>query len=145
MERDITFTEENKASVRRFFDAFQTNDQVALKELLAPDLVAHLPGDPGPLNREAFLEVVGRWNAAFSDLRFTVEDQIAEGGTVATRATLRGVHSRADFAGVQPTGKQIEVNLVTIEHLAAGRIVERWVTLDILSLMQQLGAAPTHG
>ncbi len=30
---------QNKAIVRRFYEAFEANDQAALKEVLAPDLV----------------------------------------------------------------------------------------------------------
>jgi len=32
---------QNKAIARRFFDAFEANDQAALNEVLAPDLVAY--------------------------------------------------------------------------------------------------------
>ena len=49
-------SEQNKAIVRRFWAAFETNDQAALEELLAPDVVGHLPGAPGPQNREAMLQ-----------------------------------------------------------------------------------------
>jgi predicted ester cyclase len=41
----------------------------------------------------------------FPDLRFTVEDQIAEGEKVVARGTLRGTH-RGEFLGIAPTGKQ---------------------------------------
>jgi predicted ester cyclase len=136
--------EENKAIVRQFFEAFQANDQVALKELLAPDLAAYLPGSPDPLNREAHLEVVRRWNMAFSGLHFTIENQIAEGDLVATRTILRGVHDRGDFLNLSPTGKQIAISIFTMERIRDGKIVERRVNLDLLDLMQQLGVPLTR-
>lgn len=138
-------TEKNKAIVRQFFEAFQTNDQVALKELLAPDLVAYLPGSPDPLNREAHLDVIRRWDTAFSDLHFTIENQIAEGDMVATRTTLRGVHNRGDFLDLSPTGKQIAISVITMERIRDRKIVERRVILDLFDLMQQLGAPLIHG
>lgn len=138
-------TEENKAIVRRFFEAFAANDQATLKEVLAPDLVAYLPGDPDPLSREVHLDIIRRWNTAFRDLHFTIEEQIAEGDRVATRITLRGVHSRGDFLDLSPTGKQIAISVITIERITDGQIVERRVVFDLLSLMQQLGATSTPG
>lgn len=136
-------TEENKAIVRRFFKAFAANDQATLKEVLAPALVAYLPGVPDPLNLEAFLAVVGRWNMAFSDLDFAIEEQIAEGDKVAARLTVRGVHSRGDFLDVPPSGKHMAISIVTIERITSSQIVERRVIFDLLALMQQLGATPT--
>jgi ketosteroid isomerase-like protein len=44
--------EQNKAIVRRFWKVFEANDQAALEEVLAPDLVAQSPSAPGPQNRE---------------------------------------------------------------------------------------------
>jgi predicted ester cyclase len=138
-------TQESKALVRRFFEAFQNNDQAALKELLAPDVAAYLPGSPDPLSREVHLDVIAAWNMGFDDLHFSIEDQIAEGEMVATRTTLRGVHSRGRFLELVPTGKRIAIGVITMERIKGGKIVERRVVLDVLDLMQQLGAAPTPG
>jgi len=137
--------EENKAIVRRFFAAFQANEQATLRELLAPDLVAYLPGSPDPLSREEHLDIVRRWGGAFNDLHFTVENQVAEGDMVATRTTLRGVHSRGDFLEFAPSGRQITINVMTMERIEGGKIVERRVVLDALDLIQQLGASPPTG
>ncbi len=136
-------TEQNKAIVRRFFEAFEANDQAALKEVLAPDLVAYSHGAPGPQNRDAHLQGISGWNAAFSETRFTIEEQIAEGDKVATRATLRSVHSRGDFQGLPPTGRQVAVSGISIERIKDGKIVERRVQGDWLGMMQQLGLVPS--
>jgi steroid delta-isomerase-like uncharacterized protein len=135
-------TEQNKAVVRRFFEAFEADDQAALNELLAPDLVAYSHGGPGPQTREAHVQGIRMWNAAFSDTRFTIHEQIAEGDMVATRETMRSVHSRADFQGLPPTGKEITTSAVSIERIKDGKIVERRVISDFLGVMQQLGLVP---
>lgn len=134
--------EQNKATVRRFFKAFEANDQAALNEVLAPDLVAYSHGAPGPQNREVHLQGIGMWNAAFGDTHFTIDEQIAEGDKVATRVTMRSVHSRGDFQGLSPTGKEIVTGGVTIERIKDGKIVERRVSADWLGMMQQLGLVP---
>ena len=135
---------QNKAIVRRFFEAFEANDLAALQEVLAPDLVAYSHSQPDAVNREQHLETIRAWNASFSDTHFTIEEQLAEGDKVATRMTFRSVHSRADFMGLPPTGKQVVTSGVSLERIKDGRIVERRVQSDWLAMLQQLGliAAP---
>src|SRR5687768_1366532 len=106
-ERYIMTSEQNKAIVRRFYQAFAANDEGGLKEVLAPDLVAYSHGAPGPQSREVQLQGISMWNASFSDTHFTIEEQIAEGDKVATRVTMRSVHNRGDFQGLAPPGKEI--------------------------------------
>jgi steroid delta-isomerase-like uncharacterized protein len=136
-------TEQNKAIVCRFFEAFSANDQVALKEVLAPDLVAYTHVGPGPVNREALMQGIGMWNTAFSETHFTVEEQIAEGAKVATRTTMRAVHSGGEFQGLPPTGKEVAVGGTSINQIKDGRIVEHRVNVDFLGMMQQLGLIPS--
>ena len=75
-------TEQNKAVVRRFFEAFEANDLAAMKEVLAPDLVAYTHGQPAPTGRDAMLQSVSVWNASF-ETHYTIDEQIAEGDKVA--------------------------------------------------------------
>ena len=133
--------DQNKAIVRRFYEAFEANDQDTLLKLLSPDLVAYSHGAPGPQDRETHLQGISMWNAAF-DNRFTVEEQIAEGGMIATRVTLKVIHSRGDFQGLPPTGKQIEAGGMSFERIKDGKIVERRVSSDWLDMMQRLDLVP---
>jgi predicted ester cyclase len=134
-------TAENKAIVRRFYKAFEADDQTTLKELLAPDLAAYSYGG-GPQNRAAHLSQIGGWNAMFSDTRFEIAEQIAEGDLVATRVTMYSTHSRADYQGVPPTGKQVVIPAVSLERIRGGQITERRVNADWLTMLQQLGLIP---
>jgi predicted ester cyclase len=134
---------EKKAVVRRFYEAFEANDVATLNEVLSPDVTAYSPHTPDPQNRETHVEGIRMWNAAFSGTHFSVEEQIAEGESVATRVTLRATHSRGDFQGVAPTGKQITMSGISIERVRNGKIVERRVSSDWLGLVQQLGIVPS--
>lgn len=130
--------EQNKAIVRRFWQAYEANDQAALDAVLAPDLLAQTPGSPEPQNRERHLQGISMFNAAFSDRHFTVDEMIAEGDVVATRTTLRGLHTGA-FQGHPPTGKPIAATGLTLERIQDGRIVERWFSFDTARVLQELG------
>lgn len=134
--------EENKALVRRFYqDAYTQGRLDLIDELFAADYVGHSPAGPEMHGPAAARHVVSSFRAAFPDLRFTLDDLIAEGDRVVVRSTLRGTHQGA-FFGVAPTGKSVTLPGITIHRVAAGRIVESWISFDNHSLMQQLGPAP---
>ena len=131
----------NKGIARRFFAASDANDEAALNELLAPDLVAHVPAVPGPVNRETLLQVGRMFSAAFSDSPYTIKDQLAEVDKVATRVTWRAVHT-GEFQGLPATGKQIMGPGMMIMHIKHGKIVEYWANYDQMGMMRQLGLIP---
>jgi predicted ester cyclase len=81
---------------------------------------------------------------AFPDLHLTIEDLIAEGDKVVDRQTARGTH-QGTFMGIPPTGKQITVTAMNISRIVGGKIVEHWVELDTLGMLQQLGVVPMPG
>jgi predicted ester cyclase len=131
-------SEQNKAIVHRFWEAYEANDQATLNEVLAPEFVAQSPSAPAPQSREQHLQGIAMFNSAFSQRRFTVDAMIAEGNTVATRTTLRGIHTGA-FQGHQPTGKPIAATGLTIERIQDGKIVERWFSFDAARVMREIG------
>jgi predicted ester cyclase len=132
---------QNKAVIRRFFEAFSANDQVSMKGVLAPELVAYTHGDPNPKGRDSMLQSIRDWNAIF-ETHFTIDEQIAEGDKVATRLTMRAIHNGGEYMGFPPTGKQAEVSGISIETIKDGKIVERQVSSDWHGMMQQLGLLP---
>ncbi|MDX1615081.1 MAG: ester cyclase [Candidatus Promineifilaceae bacterium] len=133
--------EQNKAVVRRFFEAFGRADRDELRAILAPDLVAHSHGAPGTQSREEHIQGILGWNAAF-ETEFTIEAQLAEGDLVATRTTMRAVHDGGEFMGLPPSGKEVVIGGMTIERVKDGQIVERRVIADYLAMYQQLGLIP---
>jgi ketosteroid isomerase-like protein len=86
--------EENKALVRRFFEAQVQGDLDALKEMMAQDFVDHrvLPGQAA--DREGYIRAVAEDRVSFSNVRRIVEDQVATDDTVVSRLTLSGTHDR---------------------------------------------------
>ena len=132
-------TKENKTVVRQYFESWGAPE--AERELLAPDFVAHMPGVPEPMNREAFIQYQGVIRSAFPDFAPILEDQIAEQDKVVSRLVFQGTH-QGDFQGIPPTGKRVIVTAITIERVVGGKIVEHWIDFDGLGMMQQLGLVP---
>ena len=138
-----TQTEQNKAIVRRNYETADKNDLTTFNEQLAPDLVLHYPGMPGPLNREALIQMMNVMFSGLTQRQHVFEDQIAEGDKVATRLTLHAVHT-GEFQGMPATGKQIAVRQIAIHRIRNGKIVEVWTSSDDVGMMKQLGLIPSQ-
>jgi predicted ester cyclase len=82
---------------------------------------------------------------AFPSYFLDMNEIIAEGDLVSVRGVVRGVH-KGPFQGIPPTGKEVAFGLFITYRIAGGKIVDHWMLVDSLSLMQQLGAmpAPVH-
>lgn len=131
--------EENKALVRHFLRAQSKGDLDALEEIMAPDFVDHsiLPGQGH--SREAYIQGVAEDRAAFSEASLIIEDQMAEGDKVTSRITTYGTHDRGEFAGIAPTGLQLETTGITIHRVVGGKIAEEWSeSIGMHELTQQL-------
>jgi predicted ester cyclase len=139
--------EDNKAVVRRFFEAcWNAGDLAALDACMAPGVLAHGPrGDASTVDRAWVRDMVTRWRSAFPDDRIVLEHVIAEGEFVAVNTRFTGTH-RAVFAWFNygpwpPTGKSIDVREMFVFRVAGGRMVEVWSAWDQLSLARQLGVS----
>jgi steroid delta-isomerase-like uncharacterized protein len=134
-------TEENKAIVRRFYEVLNTEDLTGLDELFATNYILYLPGRTEPIDREGAKQFFTMVHQAFPDLEATIEALIAEGDQVALRFTVRATHQGV-FRGIPPTGRQATWTGIETYRITAGKIAETWISVDLLSLMQQFGAVP---
>jgi predicted ester cyclase len=71
----------------------------------------------------------------------SMEDVIAEGDNVVVRFTNDLVHE-GTFRGIPATGRTATIQGIAIHRLRDGKIAERWILVDNLALLQQLGAFP---
>jgi steroid delta-isomerase-like uncharacterized protein len=134
--------EEAKLRVRRLFEEPWKGNWDLLDELVAPGYVGWDSGLPVPVRGlDALREQLRSYADAFPDARVTVQDQVAEGGKVATRWSARGTHA-GDIAEIAATGKEVTVSGLTISTLENGQVVEQWTTWDRLGMLVQLGAIP---
>lgn len=118
--------ETNKALIRRIFeDVIPAGDRTAMRDLFDPGWTDHdpLPGQPAGLAGAEY--VVATMHTAHPDLRFSIDDLIAEGDRVVIRWTLRGTNT-GPMLGRPATGEPVELAAVVIFRVADGRIAERW-------------------
>jgi steroid delta-isomerase-like uncharacterized protein len=134
--------EENKAIVRKAFEAVNQQNLAAMDELLASDFYSHSVPPGMPPNRESHKQALSSLFSAFPDYHVTVEDLVAEADKVVARLTVHGTHRGNLFGAIPPTGKQVSWKAVDIFRLADGKIVEYWLVADNLELLQQLQTQP---
>ena len=134
---------DNAAVVQRWIQAYNDRDIVGEEAARTADYVGHVPGFP-PFDNAGWKQFVWGFSASFPDLHLTVEDTVSEGDKVAARITFRGTH-RGEFMGIPPTGRQVTFSSMEMNCIVGGRVAEHWVVLDVLGLLQQLGAVPTPG
>jgi steroid delta-isomerase-like uncharacterized protein len=139
-------SEQNKANVRRLFEEVWNEGHVPVADELITTTYTHHDTSTPDVGRgpESEKKRVTLYRNAFPDIRFTIEDILAEGETVVTRWSCRGTH-KGDLNGIPPTGKQFNITGVSIARFTNGKMFEGYVNWDALGLMQQLGVVPELG
>ncbi|MBI4790833.1 MAG: ester cyclase [Chloroflexi bacterium] len=131
-------TEQNKAIARRYIEElWNQNNLAVIDEIIAPDLVGHA-GAQTFRGADTLRQRAKNLRAIYSDVRFTLEDQIAEADKALLRWTFRARHT-GEYMGAKPTGKEVVATGMNLFRLANGKIAEIWVESDDLGELQQLG------
>jgi predicted ester cyclase len=120
--------EENKAFIRRYLEALSGKPKT-------PQFMDRYIVD------EELKKHIAQAEDAFPSYFLDANEIIAEGDLVSVRGVVRGVH-KGPFQGISPTGKEVTFGLFITYRIAGGKIIDHWMLVDGLSLLQQLGAVP---
>jgi steroid delta-isomerase-like uncharacterized protein len=119
-----------------FEEVWNKGRREIITELMPPDVVIHDGNDTlrGPAEFEAFFD---RLHSAFSEMRVTVHETIAEGDTECYRWTSTMRHT-GDGLGFPATGKVCRTTGITIVRFGGDKVAEAWQNWDQAGLMHQL-------
>jgi predicted ester cyclase len=138
------------------FEAMATGGREDFERLIAADWVNHEAIDEPPAARQAYgpaaCEATALWlRGAFSELRWELNDVVAERDMVVAHCTMRGRHT-GEFIAYGPDARIEEVFPPTHREFSstqthwmrvtAGRMSEHWANRDDLGMAKQLGWAP---
>jgi steroid delta-isomerase-like uncharacterized protein len=132
--------------VKALHHIWNSGDLALVERVYAQDFLAHWPaGSEVPERRgvEGIRFGVTRIRTAFPDWHEAVLDMFGAGDRVASRYVSTGTH-RGAFWGLEPTGRRIEIQEISIFRIADGRIAEQWCMCDELARLQQLGVGPDY-
>jgi len=130
--------EENKATVRRFNkEVLEQCNLETFNAIMHQDFINQTA--PATSNRAD-----GMWNTlnnilkpAFLDLKVEIYEQIAENDLVTTRKAIFGTHTGV-LMGIEPTGKQIKIDVIDIVRLKDGKYFEHWGINTLQSVIAEL-------
>jgi predicted ester cyclase len=114
--------EENMALARRLMETRINGDLDTVDEMLAPDFVNHnrlVPGQES--DREDYLRGISVYQAALSERRLIIEDQVAGEDKVVSRFVVHAIHDRGEIMGVTPSGRELTNRAIVIHRIAGAR------------------------
>jgi predicted ester cyclase len=138
-------TDQLKALTLEGFERmFNQGDLDYVEEAIAPGAVDHQ--EPAGTDFVAHLgEVITTLRTAFPDLRFEVQEILADADIVACRSTMTGTRQGplriGPMAALPVAGARVEVpHMHFFRYTAEGRVTDLWHVWNTLLLARQLGA-----
>jgi steroid delta-isomerase-like uncharacterized protein len=131
-------SEANKEIVRRYQEAYNTNNLDLLDELLAPEWTTNGWPEGVPQSIEAAKDFYQAVLQSFPDLQFVSLNLVAEGDWVVQRNLARGTF-KGELAGLPPNGQVCEAGGISMFRIADGKIVEHWAYADDTGFWDQAG------
>ena len=134
---------DSKALVRRFYEEMENEGHLEVAdEICDPGFRdVHNSGAPTPVEGIEGVKRLAQMLRERLNIHITIEDLIAEGDRVVARISSRTTHS-GDFMGKPAAGKSFTNQGVEIFRVANGKLIERWVFIDQLPVMRELGVIP---
>jgi glyoxylase-like metal-dependent hydrolase (beta-lactamase superfamily II)/predicted ester cyclase len=128
-----------------YFEALANHDLDAIAGAWAPEGVMTVLGDEakGPDGLRAYW---AEFFGATADIRFEVQDMVAEGDQVAVHWAAKGTFTGPNaFQGVEPTFSRLDLAGLDIFDLRDGKIVRERAYTDGADFARQIGMLPPQG
>jgi steroid delta-isomerase-like uncharacterized protein len=138
--------EANKALICWFIEEMNHGNLAVIDDVFSPNVIDHAALSEAASGVESIKHDFASIHIAFPELRYTINDLLADGDKVVVRWTVHGVH-HGEFAGIPPTGQQVTLSGTDIVRIVDGKVAEVWEHADMLGLLHQLGAVlvlPPH-
>jgi glyoxylase-like metal-dependent hydrolase (beta-lactamase superfamily II)/predicted ester cyclase len=132
--------------VRGYFEALARRDVEAMVACWAPGGREHIRGQvdaQAPEGVRRFFETVFQ---AVPDMRFRVDDLVAQNDRVAVRWTATGTFSGfVPLNGIEPNGAPVELEGLDLLVVEDGLIVRNDAFMDNIGFARQIGVLPPEG
>jgi predicted ester cyclase len=126
---------EIKKIASNFYESYANNNMdKSFDDYIAPGVLNHTMG--GGFDREKWKAYEKSYLAALSGFKVTVLEQVAEGDNVATHFIMEGKHT-GEFSGMPATGNATKLDIISLDVIKNGKIVEHNSIGDFTGFMQQ--------
>lgn len=131
-----------EATIRRFYALLSSGDIDGFGAMLADDFVEHEETPGLSPTKAGVVDFFRMQRSAFPDMNMDPQDVLASGNKVVARVRVTGTQTGA-MMGMPPTGRSADVQLIDIIRFGDdGLAHEHWGVIDMLGMLQQLGAIP---
>jgi len=134
-----TSTERNLQLVLRFCATIDRQQFDEVESMLSPGF--HLYFSGLQLNKEQTMALIRSVYVSFADFQHDVQETLAADDRVVVRFIDRATHT-GEFEGIPASGRKIELGQISIFKIAGDQIIEIREEVDMMVLMQQIGALP---
>jgi steroid delta-isomerase-like uncharacterized protein len=133
---------DHASTMRTAYERINSGDVDGFGGMVADDFIEREETPGFAPTKDGTLEFFRMILTAFPDMHMKVEDVIAERDKTVARVTVTATH-QGEFLGVPASGNAVNVGLIDIMRFDdRGLVCEHWGVMDMLSLMQQIGAVP---
>jgi predicted ester cyclase len=129
----------NKAVVMRAWEGFNSGDLDVLNEVFDESYIELTPyGKVEQGGPDRAIQAYHWMRSVFGDIHFEVEQMMAEGDFVFSRAMATGTHV-GEFMGVPATGRPVRFAAVVVSQISDGKHVKDWSFIDTMAILRQIG------
>jgi predicted ester cyclase len=132
-------SENNKALLRRFYDAWNEQKMDEVASMIAPNFIDHAMPPEMAYGREGFLKARALGKMSLADVHIQLEHVFAENDYVITHVIIHATQV-GTYRSIPPTGKRFAMEAISIMRLENDQLVEHWECSDFPGIMKQLGA-----
>ena len=132
--------ERNKKLMKKFETMINTADEDLAQELIDSDASFYTPASSEPLyGGRGYLSVVYWMREGFSDVRWKLDEMVADEDKVAVRWTLTATHD-GNFLGLEPTGIKIKTTVMNFYYFNKdGKITNDIAAEGMIGILRPLG------
>jgi steroid delta-isomerase-like uncharacterized protein len=141
----ITRRQAVEQKVRDYFEAMDRRDAQAMAAHWRDDGVEDIVPVGLLRGRDELREYFASLFAAMPDARTTVTRLVAGEQSCAVEWRIEGTFDGAPFAGIEPTGKHIEIRGLDLFELEEGELVSNTAYFDGAGYARQIGMLPADG
>ena len=130
--------ESNKELIRHIMeDGFNKQDMAVVHATFHSDYARHGHGVASMTSLAEHVEDLQARHAAFDDARFTIQNIVADGDTVAVQFVFTGVH-KGEFNGLTASGNSVSRPAAAFFKVRDGKVAEGTVFADGAGFMAQM-------
>jgi predicted ester cyclase len=132
---DTSQTTKNKETIRNLYENILNNGKLdQIGEIISEEYIG-VRGEKGPVG---FAQTVESLRIGFPDIKWTIEDLIAENDKVIVRWSWKGTN-KGSFRGFPISNKAVDDNAIAIYQFSGQKVIRAWIQSDRLGFLIQIG------